>query len=66
MTPVLPELPKLPTGHVLDGELVAWKGEVLWFPHVSSADEPSGGRICVGTADAVREYARTGQKRLYG
>jgi bifunctional non-homologous end joining protein LigD len=32
MTPVLPELRKLPTGLVLDGELVAWKGKVPWFP----------------------------------
>jgi ATP-dependent DNA ligase len=28
MTPVLPELRKLPTGLVLDRELVAWKGRV--------------------------------------
>jgi ATP-dependent DNA ligase len=34
MTPVLPELRKLPTGLLLDGELVAWKGPVPWFPHV--------------------------------
>jgi bifunctional non-homologous end joining protein LigD len=34
MTPVLPELRKLPTGLVLDGELVAWKGRVPWFPNV--------------------------------
>jgi bifunctional non-homologous end joining protein LigD len=34
MTPVLPELRKLPTGLVLDGELVAWKGKVPWFPNV--------------------------------
>jgi bifunctional non-homologous end joining protein LigD len=34
MTPVLPELRKLPTGLVLDGELVAWKGKVPWFPFV--------------------------------
>jgi ATP-dependent DNA ligase len=33
MTPVLPELRKLPAGLVLDGEqLVAWKGRVPWFP----------------------------------
>jgi bifunctional non-homologous end joining protein LigD len=34
MTPVLPELRKLPTGLVLDGELVAWKGRVPWFPNI--------------------------------
>jgi bifunctional non-homologous end joining protein LigD len=34
MTPVLPELRKLPTGLLLDGELVAWKGRVPWFPNV--------------------------------
>jgi hypothetical protein len=34
MTPVLPELPKLPTGLVLDGELVAWRRRVPWFPNV--------------------------------
>ena len=34
MTPVLPELRKLPTGLLLDGELVGWKGKVPWFPHV--------------------------------
>ena len=34
MTPVLPELRKLPAGLVLDGELVAWKGKVPWFPLV--------------------------------
>lgn len=28
MTPVLPELRSLPTGLVLDGELVAWQGEI--------------------------------------
>jgi bifunctional non-homologous end joining protein LigD len=34
MTPVLPELRSLPTGVVLDGELVAWKGRDPWFPNV--------------------------------
>jgi ATP-dependent DNA ligase len=34
MTPVLPELRKLPSGLVLDGELVAWTGRVPWFPNV--------------------------------
>jgi bifunctional non-homologous end joining protein LigD len=34
MTPVLPELRGLPAGLVLDGELVAWKGRVPWFPNV--------------------------------
>jgi bifunctional non-homologous end joining protein LigD len=34
MTPALPELRNLPTGLVLDGELVAWKGRVQWFPNV--------------------------------
>jgi bifunctional non-homologous end joining protein LigD len=34
MTPALPELRGLPTGLVLDGELVAWRGRVPWFPDV--------------------------------
>jgi bifunctional non-homologous end joining protein LigD len=34
MTPVLPELAALPTGVVLDGELVAWKGSEPYFPLV--------------------------------
>jgi len=34
MTPVLPELRSLPTGLVLDGELVAWKGSEPYFPLV--------------------------------
>jgi hypothetical protein len=34
MTPVLPELRKLPTGLVLDGELVAWRGREPYFPLV--------------------------------
>jgi bifunctional non-homologous end joining protein LigD len=34
MTPVLPELRKLPSGLLLGGELVAWKGRVPWFPDV--------------------------------
>jgi len=34
MTPALPELRKLPTGLVLDGELGAWKDRVPWFPDV--------------------------------
>jgi bifunctional non-homologous end joining protein LigD len=34
MTTVLPELRGLPEGLVLDGELVAWKGNELWFPDV--------------------------------
>jgi bifunctional non-homologous end joining protein LigD len=34
MTPVLPELRNLPAGLVLDGELVAWKGRVPWFPNI--------------------------------
>jgi hypothetical protein len=34
MTPVLPELRRLPSGLMLDGELVAWKGRVPWFPNV--------------------------------
>jgi bifunctional non-homologous end joining protein LigD len=34
MTAVLPELRKLPTGLVLDGELMAWKGREPWFPNV--------------------------------
>ena len=34
MTPVLPELRALPTGLLLDGELVAWKGSEPYFPHV--------------------------------
>ena len=32
MTTVLPELPSVPTGLVLDGELVAWKGSEPYFP----------------------------------
>ena len=34
MTSVLPKLRKLPTGLLLDGELVAWKGRDPWFPNV--------------------------------
>jgi ATP-dependent DNA ligase len=34
MTTVLPELRRLPTGLVLDGELVAWKGSEPRFPLV--------------------------------
>jgi bifunctional non-homologous end joining protein LigD len=34
MTPVLPELRGLPPGVVLDGELVAWRGKVPYFPNV--------------------------------
>jgi bifunctional non-homologous end joining protein LigD len=34
MTPVLPELRRLPSGLVLDGELVAWKGREPWFPNL--------------------------------
>jgi bifunctional non-homologous end joining protein LigD len=34
MTPVLPELRALPSGLVLDGELVAWKGSQPYFPLV--------------------------------
>ena len=34
MTPVLPELRGLPSGLVLDGELVAWIGGAPYFPHV--------------------------------
>jgi len=34
MTPVLPEVRKLPEGLVLDGELVAWKGREPWFPNL--------------------------------
>ena len=34
MTPVLPELRRLPTGLLLDGELVAWKGSEPYFPLV--------------------------------
>ena len=34
MTPVLPELQALPTGLLLDGELVAWKGSEPYFPLV--------------------------------
>ena len=34
MTAVLPELRKLPTGLVLDGELVAWRGREPYFPLV--------------------------------
>src|SRR6187401_3686866 len=32
MTTVLPELRSLPTGLVLDGELVAWQGSEPYFP----------------------------------
>ena len=32
MTPALPELESLPTGLVLDGELVAWTGREPYFP----------------------------------
>ena len=32
MTSALPELRNLPTGLVLDGELVAWKGRDPYFP----------------------------------
>ena len=32
MTTVLPELRSLPTGLVLDGKLVAWKGSEPYFP----------------------------------
>ena len=32
MTPTLPELENLPTGLILDGELVAWKDGVPYFP----------------------------------
>jgi len=34
MTSVLPELRELPSGLVLDGELVAWKGSEPYFPFV--------------------------------
>jgi len=34
MTPVLPELRGLPSGLMLDGELVAWKGSEPYFPLV--------------------------------
>ena len=34
MTSVLPELRALPAGPVLDGELVAWRGDEPYFPHV--------------------------------
>jgi hypothetical protein len=34
MTAVLPELRGLPSGLVLDGELVAWKGTEPYFPHI--------------------------------
>jgi bifunctional non-homologous end joining protein LigD len=34
MTAMLPELRALPTGLVLDGELVAWTGSEPYFPHV--------------------------------
>ena len=34
MTAVLPELRGLPSGLVLDGELVAWKGSEPYFPHI--------------------------------
>ena len=34
MTSVLPELRALPTGLLLDGELVAWKGSEPYFPDV--------------------------------
>jgi bifunctional non-homologous end joining protein LigD len=34
MTSVLPELQALPSGLVLDGELVAWKGSEPYFPLV--------------------------------
>ena len=34
MTPILPELQKLPDGLVLDGELVAWMGKEPWFPNL--------------------------------
>jgi bifunctional non-homologous end joining protein LigD len=34
MTTVLPELRGLPSGLVLDGELVAWKGSEPYFPHI--------------------------------
>jgi bifunctional non-homologous end joining protein LigD len=34
MTTVLPELGALPSGLVLDGELVAWKGSQPYFPHI--------------------------------
>ena len=34
MTAMLPELRRLPSGLVLDGELVAWKGGEPYFPAV--------------------------------
>jgi bifunctional non-homologous end joining protein LigD len=34
MTAVLPELRALPSGLILDGELVAWKGGEPYFPHI--------------------------------
>ena len=34
MTTALPELRGLPSGLVLDGELVAWKGSEPYFPHI--------------------------------
>ena len=34
MTPVLPELRRLPAGLVLDGELVAWRNSEPYFPIV--------------------------------
>ena len=34
MTTALPELRGLPSGLVLDGELVAWKGREPYFPHI--------------------------------
>lgn len=34
MTAALPELRRLPAGLVVDGELVAWRGVVPWFPSV--------------------------------
>jgi len=34
MTPVLPEIGALPSGLLLDGELVAWKGSDPYFPLV--------------------------------
>ena len=34
MTALLPELEGLPAGLVLDGELVAWRDGVPWFPDV--------------------------------
>jgi len=40
MTPILPELQKLPDGLVLDGELVAWMGKEPWFPNEPWLDGP--------------------------